>query len=174
MAILPIIVAPDPRLKKVCAPVASVNDGTRRLLDDLVETLNDADGLGIAAPQVGVLKRVLIVSVPDEEGSRSPLFMVNPEIVQKSSEVGIYNEGCLSLPDYYEEVERPLEVVVRFLDREGKEQTLEMNGVLAVCAQHEMDHLDGILFVDHLSLLKRSIILRKLAKAKKQMQTDAV
>lgn len=167
MALLPIIVAPDPRLKKRCAPVAQVDDAIRRLMDDMLETMYDAPGIGLAAPQVGVLKRIIVVDVAAKEGPREPVQMVNPELVWASEEEASYEEGCLSLPEHYAEVERPASVKVRYLDREGETQEMEAEGLLATCVQHEMDHLEGLLFVDHISALKRKMILRKLIKAKK-------
>ena len=167
MALLPIIVAPDPRLKKRCAPVEQVDDEIRRLMDDMLETMYDAPGIGLAAPQVGVLKRIIVVDVAAKEGPREPVQMVNPELVWASEEEASYEEGCLSLPEHYAEVERPAAVKVRYLDREGETQEMEAEGLLATCVQHEMDHLEGLLFVDHISALKRKMILRKLIKAKK-------
>lgn len=174
MARLPILVAPDPRLKAVCDPVEAVDAEVRKLMDDLVETMLDADGIGLAASQVGVLKRVVVVAAPrdddDDDGkgrSKAPLCMANPEIVWVSDDDEAREEGCLSLPEHYAEVCRPARVRVRYLDRENAEQEIEADGLLGTCIQHEMDHLDGILFVDHISMLKRNIILRKLTKTKK-------
>ena len=167
MAILPIIVAPDPRLKKVCAPVAAVDDEIRRLMDDMLETMYDAPGIGLAAPQVGVLKRVIVVDVAGKEEPRAPHVLANPELVAVSDEDASYEEGCLSLPEHYAEVVRPATITVRYLDRDNETRELAAEGLLATCIQHEMDHLDGILFVDHISALKRNMILRKLLKAKK-------
>ena len=167
MAILPIIVAPDPRLKKKCAPVAAVDDEIRKLMDDMLETMYLAPGIGLAAPQVGVVKRVLVVDVAREGEDKRPLQMANPELVWVSDEDAAYEEGCLSLPEHYAEVVRPAAVKVRYLDRENEIRELDAEGILATCIQHEMDHLDGILFVDHISALKRNMILRKLLKAKK-------
>jgi peptide deformylase len=167
MAILPIIVAPDPRLKLACAPVAKVDAGVARLMDDMLETMYAAPGIGLAAPQVGVHKRVLVIDTakPDEEPR--PIVLANPELVATSEELKSWDEGCLSLPEHYAEVVRPSRVAVRYLDERNRKQEVEADGVLAVCLQHEMDHLDGILFVDHVSALKRNMILRKLRKAKK-------
>ena len=167
MAIRPIIVAPDPRLKKVCAAVARVDDELRRLMDDMLDTMYVAPGIGLAAPQVGVLKRVIVVDVSPKDEERRPYQMVNPELVSVSDEDAAYEEGCLSLPEHYSEVVRPAAIKVRYLDRDGESRTLEADGLLATCIQHEIDHLDGILFVDHISALKRNMILRKLLKAKK-------
>jgi len=167
MAILPIIVAPDPRLKKKCAPVERVDDTVRRLMDDMLETMYQAPGIGLAAPQVGVLKRVLVVDVGEQDEQRRPYLMANPELVWVSDEDATYEEGCLSLPEHYADVVRPAAIKVRYLDRENEIRELDAEGLLGTCIQHEMDHLDGILFVDHISALKRNMILRKLLKAKK-------
>ncbi|MEO1192891.1 MAG: peptide deformylase [Pseudomonadota bacterium] len=170
MAVLPILVAPDPRLKKVAAPVVEVDDGIRRLMDDMLETMYLAPGIGLAAPQVDVLKRVIVVDVAPDGGPREPHCLVNPEITWVSEEDASYNEGCLSLPEHYADVVRPKAIRVAYLDRDGQRQEMEADGLLATCIQHEMDHLEGILFVDHVSALKRNMILRKLLKAKKQGQ----
>jgi peptide deformylase len=167
MALLPIITAPDPRLKKVCDPVEAVDDEIRRLMDDMLETMYAAPGIGLAAPQVGVLKRVIVVDIAGDDEEKAPLYMANPELVAVSDDDAAYEEGCLSLPEHYGEVARPAKIRVRFLDRENEIRELEAEGLLATCIQHEMDHLDGILFVDHLTALKRNMILRKLLKAKK-------
>ncbi|HEY9549611.1 MAG TPA: peptide deformylase, partial [Kiloniellaceae bacterium] len=167
MALLPIITAPDPRLKKVCASVAAVDDDVRRLMDDMLETMYAAPGVGLAAPQVGVLKRVIVIDTAGEDEEKTPLFLANPELIEVSDEDAVYEEGCLSLPEHYGEVARPAKIRVRFLDRENEIRELAAEGLLATCIQHEMDHLDGVLFVDHLTALKRNMILRKLLKAKK-------
>lgn len=166
MAILPIIHAPDPRLKVKCAAVEQVDDAIRRLMDDMLETMYAAPGVGLAAPQVGVPKRLLVADVSARDEEPHPMCLVNPEIVWRSEETAVYEEGCLSLPEEYAEVTRPAQVRIHHLDRDGVEREIEVDGVLSTCLQHEMDHLDGILFVDHLSRLKRSIILRRLQKAK--------
>lgn len=169
MAILPIILAPDPRLKLVSKPVDKVDDGIARLMDDMLETMYDAPGIGLAAPQIGVPKRVIVVDIArkDKGEEPNPLKMANPELIATSEDLKSWDEGCLSLPEHYAEVNRPSRVAVRYLDENNKRQEIEAGGVLAVCLQHEMDHLDGILFVDHVSALKRNMILRKLRKAKK-------
>ncbi len=172
MAILPIIVAPDPRLKRTAERVARVDAAVRRLMDDLLETMYAAPGVGLAAPQVGVLQRVLVVDIGKGE-NRKPLRMANPEIVQASDECITYEEGCLSFPEQFAEVERPALVRIRYLDHENEPREIEADGLLATCIQHEMDHLDGVLFVDHISALKRGIILRKLRKAKRTETADA-
>lgn len=166
MAILSIIHAPDPRLKVKCAPVEQVDDAIRALMDDMLETMYDAPGIGLAAPQVGVHKRVLVVDTAREGEDPAPIRMANPEIVWQSEELATYQEGCLSLPEEYADVERPAAVRIRYLDENNQKREIEAEGLLATCVQHEMDHLDGILFVDHISRLKRNMILRRLQKAK--------
>ncbi len=166
MAILPIIKAPDPILKKVCAPVEKVDDDIRGLMDDMLETMYAAPGVGLAAPQVGVHKRIIVVDAAgaaDDETARAPVQMANPELVEVSEEEVLSEEGCLSFPDQYAEVMRPARIRVRYLDHENEIRELDADGMRAVCIQHEMDHLDGVLFVDYLSALKRKIILRKMS-----------
>ena len=167
MAKLPILVAPDPRLKKKAAPVDKVDGEIRQLMDDMLETMYAAPGIGLAAPQVGALKRVIVVDVPREGEEPSPLRIANPEIVEVSDDDAKYEEGCLSLPEQYSEVARPAWIRLRYIDHENEIRELEAEGLLATCIQHEIDHLDGILFVDHISALKRNMILRRLTKAKK-------
>ena len=168
MAILPIIEIPDPRLKLVSEPVAEVDAAVRKLMDDMIETMYDAPGIGLAAIQVAVPKRVLVLDVAREEEEPRPLFIANPEIVWASEEMNVYQEGCLSIPEYYEDVERPKQVRVRYLDRDGKRQELEADGLLATCLQHEIDHLNGVLFIDHLSRLKRERVMKKYTQAARQ------
>ena len=167
MAFLPIIIAPDPRLKQISAPVARVDDDIRQLMDDMLETMYRAPGIGLAAPQVGVLKRVIVVDAAAKDEERAPLRMANPELIEVSDEDLHYEEGCLSLPEFYAEVARPARIRVRYLDHENEIRERNAEGLLATCIQHEMDHLEGILFVDHLSALRRNMILRKLTKTKK-------
>jgi peptide deformylase len=174
MALLPIITAPDPRLKRVAKPVKAVDDRIRRLMDDMLETMYAAPGIGLAAPQVGELVRVIVVDVTRDDGPRKPLKMANPEIVKKSSETCAYEEGCLSLPEQFAEVTRPAKVTVRYLGYDNKTHEIEADGLLATCIQHEMDHLEGVLFVDHISSLRRSMILRKLSKARKAKALEPV
>ena len=173
MALLPIIIAPDPRLKQISAPVARVDDATRRLMDDMLETMYQAPGVGLAAPQVGVLRRIIVLDAANKDEPRQPYAMVNPELVRVSDQDMRSEEGCLSLPDHYADVVRPADIRVRYLDHEGEIRELDAEGLLATCIQHEMDHLEGILFVDHLSALKRNMILRKLTKAKKTGKAPA-
>jgi peptide deformylase len=167
MALLPILIAPDPRLKLKAKPVERVDAEIRRLMDDLAETMYAAPGIGLAAPQLGVLKRVIVVDAARDGEERQLLRLANPEIVWRSEETAIYNEGCLSLPEHYADVERAAAVKIRFLDHDGEQQEIDVKGLLATCLQHEIDHLEGVLFVDHISPLKRNIILRKLAKTKR-------
>jgi peptide deformylase len=167
MAILSIIIAPDPRLKVKAKAVECVDAEVRRLMDDMLETMHASNGIGLAAPQVGIAKRVIVVDVAREDEKSHPLRMANPEIVWASDDIRPRNEGCLSLPEHFAEVERPVAVRVRYIDHENELREIEAEGVLAQCIQHEMDHLEGVLFVDHLSALRRNIILRKLAKSKK-------
>ena len=172
MAILPIIETPDPLLRQISSPVEEVDDELRKLIDDMFETMYAAPGIGLAAIQVGVAKRVLVIDLqePKEEGGepvREPLVFVNPEIMEASDTLQVYSEGCLSVPEMYAEVERPDRIRARWLDRDGTSHEEELDGLLAICLQHEMDHLEGILFIDHLSRLKRDMILKKLAKARK-------
>ena len=167
MAIRPIITLPDPRLKLVSEPVAVVDDAIRALADDMLDTMYDAPGIGLAAIQIGVARRVLVIDLAKEGEDRQPMVFVNPEIVWTSEETSVYDEGCLSIPEYYEEVERPARVRVRFLDRDGAARELEAEGLLATCLQHEMDHLNGIVFIDHISRLKRERCIKKFTKAAK-------
>ncbi len=170
MTILPIVIAPDPRLKIKAKPVESVDDGIRQLMDDMLETMYDAPGIGLAAPQVGESCRVIVVDVTSEDEERNPVCMANPELSWLSDDDRPHEEGCLSLPEHYAEVVRPEAIRVTYLDRDNVACELEADDLLATCIQHEMDHLDGILFVDHVSALKRNMILRKLTKAKKLAQ----
>lgn len=172
MSLLPIITAPDPRLKRISAPIETVDDEVRRLADDLLETMYDAPGIGLAAIQVDVPRRLLVADVSrEEDGEREPHVLINPVIVWVSEVIAIYEEGCLSLPEHYAELPRPEAVRIDHLDTQGVARTLEVEGVLARCLQHEIDHLDGILFVDHLSLTRRHMILRKLSKLRRQAAT---
>ena len=167
MAILPILTAPDPRLKLKSKPVEKVDDEIRCLMDDMLETMYAAPGVGLAAPQVGVTKRVLVVDVAKEGETPNPMKLANPEVLWTSEEEAVYEEGCLSLPEQFAEVTRPAKARIRYLDYENEIREIELEGLLATCIQHEIDHLEGILFVDHLSMLKRNIILRKLSKLKR-------
>jgi peptide deformylase len=172
MTVKTILTAPDPRLKKKSKPVASVDAGVRQLMDDMLETMYAAPGIGLAAPQVGDLRRVIVLDIDREDTKTGPLLMANPEIVEASDEDATYEEGCLSVPEHYSDVVRPAKVTVRYLDRDGAQKELACEGLLATCVQHEIDHLDGVLFIDHISTLKRNMILRKLLKARKEQERD--
>lgn len=171
MAIHPILEVPDPRLKTVSTPVDTFDDALRTLVDDMLETMYDAPGIGLAAIQIGVPKRVLVIDLQTEgidgEPARNPRVFINPEILDPSDDYSLYNEGCLSVPDQYAEVERPAAIRARWQDLDGKVHEEEMDGLMATCLQHEMDHLEGILFIDHLSRLKRQMVLKKLEKLRK-------
>lgn len=168
MAVLPILTAPDPRLKNKAARVDKVDDSVRRLMDDMLETMYKAPGIGLAAPQVGVSQRVIVVDIGKDENDRQPVRMANPEIVWVSEDDNSYEEGCLSVPEHYAQVVRPRAIRVRYLDAQNEIREMEADGLMATVLQHEMDHLDGVLFIDHLSSLKRNMILRKLLKSKKE------
>lgn len=174
MALLPIITAPDPRLKVKAKPVAAVDDKIRKLMDDMLETMYLAPGIGLAAPQVGVARRVIVVDTAREGEPAKPLKIANPEILWRSEELATYSEGCLSLPEHYADVTRSAKIRLRYLDYQNEIREIEVEGLLATCIQHEMDHLEGVLFVDHISPLKRNIILRKLLKAKRAKSTETV
>ena len=167
MALLPIIVAPDPRLKIKTGPVESVNDELLGFLENMLKTMYAADGIGLAAPQVGDGRSIIVLDTTPREEDSQPLCLVNPEIVWSSDARRAHQEGCLSLPEHYAEVLRPDSIKIKYLDKTGAAQELKADGMLATCIQHEMDHLKGILFVDHVSSVKRNMILRKLKKAKK-------
>ncbi len=166
--LLPILEVPDPRLKQTAEPVAEVDDGLRDLMADMLATMYKAPGIGLAAPQVGVPRRVVVVDVTPEEGPKAPIYLVNPEIVWRSSAAETAEEGCLSLPGQFGDVHRPTAVKVAYRDEQGQAREIEADGLMARCLQHEIDHLDGVLFTDHLSVLKRNMILRKLAKRRRQ------
>ena len=164
MAVREILTAPDPRLRQVSKPVERVDDDLRALMDDMLETMYAAPGIGLAAIQVGVPVRVIVMDLAGEEEPPEPRYFVNPEILDPSEDLSLYQEGCLSVPEFFEEVERPSRCRVKYLDYDGEPKILEAEGLLATCIQHEMDHLEGVLFIDHLSRLKRERILKKLKK----------
>lgn len=169
----PILLHPDPRLKKVCAPVARITPEIETLAADMLATMYDAPGIGLAAPQVGVASRLFVMDATrDPDAPRHPLVMVNPEIVWSSDRPNTYEEGCLSIPDHYAEVTRPAEVRLRWRGLDGAAHEREFDGLWATCAQHELDHLDGVLFIDHLSAIKRQMITRKMAKLKREQARD--
>jgi peptide deformylase len=173
MAILPIVEVPDPRLRQISSPVEAVDDEVRKLIADMFDTMYDAPGIGLAAIQVGVPKRILVMDLQESEEEdgppvKDPRVFINPEILAASDREVPYLEGCLSIPDQYADVDRPDHIRVRWLDENGASHEEELDGLLAVCLQHEMDHLEGILFIDHLSRLKREMVLKKLAKLRKE------
>jgi peptide deformylase len=168
MTLRPILIHPDPRLKKVAEPVSEITDDLRRLADDMLQTMYDAPGIGLAAPQVGVLKRMLVMDCVKEEGAAPrPMVLLNPQVTWSSDDRSTYEEGCLSIPEQYAEVERPAEVEVAWMDLDGKAQSERFAGLWATCVQHEIDHLNGILFIDYLRPLKRQMITRKMVKLKR-------
>ena len=167
MTIKPLIILPDPLLRQVSKPIERVDAETKRLAQDMLDTMYDAPGIGLAAVQIGVGRRMLVIDVSREDEEKTPLVFINPEILSSSEDRSVYEEGCLSIPDYYAEVERPALVTVKYIDREGKEQTIDAEGLLATCLQHEIDHLNGILFIDHISRLKREMVVKKFTKAAK-------
>ena len=167
-----ILLHPDPRLKKKCEPVDTIDDATRVLMQDMLETMYHAPGVGLAAPQIGILKRILVMDVvKDEDAEPQPYLMANPEVTWASETLSIYEEGCLSIPDEFADVQRPSEVRVRYLDQYGETQEIECDGLLATCVQHEIDHLDGKLFIDYLGPVKRSMITGRMKKRKKERAT---
>jgi peptide deformylase len=168
MAVRPILILPDPRLRLVSEPVKAIDGDIQTLVDDMFATMYDAPGIGLAAIQVGVPKRVITADLAKKDEPRAPQVFINPEIVSRSEELSTYEEGCLSIPEIHEDVERPSRVRVRYLDRDGKAHEVEAEGLLATCLQHEIDHLDGVLFIDHLSKLKRDRIVKKFTKAAKR------
>jgi peptide deformylase len=168
MALREIIKLPDPRLRQVSEPVAKITDEVKALVADMYETMYDAPGIGLAAIQVGVPQRLVTLDLARKDEPRQPQVIVNPEIVWSADERSIYEEGCLSIPEFYEEVERPAQVKVRYTDLDGNPHEVEANGLLATCLQHEIDHLNGVLFIDHISRLKRERIIKKFAKAAKR------
>ncbi|ETR78255.1 peptide deformylase [Afipia sp. P52-10] len=170
MAIRDIIILPDKQLRLVSTPVEKVTGDVRKLAEDMFETMYDAPGIGLAAIQVGVPQRLITMDLAKKEGPPNPRVFINPEITWSSEDLSVYEEGCLSIPEYYEEVERPAKVRVRFLDLDGKVHEEEAEGLYATCIQHEIDHLNGVLFVDYLSKLKRDRVLKKFTKAAKRAE----
>ena len=168
MALREIITIPDKRLRLVSKPVKAIDAELRRLVEDMFETMYDAPGIGLAAIQVGEPKRLITLDLAKKDDPKKPLVFINPEMVWRSQEKAVYEEGCLSIPEYYEDVERPAEVKVRYMDLDGKPQEIAAVGLLATCLQHEIDHLDGILFIDHISKLKRDRVIKKFTKAAKR------
>lgn len=171
MTVRPILTAPDPRLQAVSTDVERVDDEIRTLVADMIDSMYAAEGIGLAAIQVGVAKRVLVIDLDQKEGNKNARAFINPKITWASEEMSTYEEGCLSVPEIWDDVERPARIKAEYLDLDGKLQTLEADGLLATCLQHEMDHLNGVLFIDHLSRLKKNMAIKKLTKAKKLKET---
>jgi len=168
MALLDIITIPDPLLKAVSDPIGDIDTAVRKLADNMLETMYEAPGIGLAAIQVAVPRRMLVMDIARKDEPKAPMVLINPEIIASSEDYSVYEEGCLSIPEYYEEVERPARVRVRYCDIDGKVQEMDCEGILATCVQHEIDHLNGILFIDHISRLKRERVWKKFAKAAKR------
>lgn len=167
-----ILIHPDPRLKKMCEAVPDISDELRELADDMLETMYDAPGIGLAAPQIGVLERVIVMDCMEKDEEPSPIVMFNPEIILSADDENIHDEGCLSIPDQYAEVTRPAEVKVAWMDRDGNAQERDFEGLWATCVQHEIDHLNGKLFIDYLKPLKRQMITRKMQKLKRELARE--
>ena len=172
MAIRPLVILPDTRLRLISAPVVTFDSALQRLADDMFETMYDAPGVGLAAVQIGAMQRVVTIDVAGKEEKPEPIAFINPEIIWSSAEMSVYEEGCLSIPDYYEEVERPASVRVKFQDVQGKIQEILAEGLLSTCIQHEIDHLNGKLFIDHTSRLKRERVIKKFTKMAARRETD--
>jgi peptide deformylase len=173
MALRDILILPDKRLRRVSDPVKKIDSGIRKLVGDMFETMYDAPGIGLAAIQIGTPKRVVTLDLAKKEEPRNPQVFINPEVVWSSDEKATYEEGCLSIPEFYGDVERPAQVKVKYLDLEGEPRELDAGGLLATCLQHEIDHLNGILFIDHLSKLKRDRVIKKFSKAAKRTAETA-
>ena len=169
-----ILTIPDPLLRQISQPVTIVNSEVKNLMDDMLETMYAAPGIGLAAVQIGILKRVIVIDLSKDVEKKEPLFIVNPEITFKSKELTSYEEGCLSIPDQFAEVKRPISCKINFLDYEGNKKEIDAEGLLATCIQHEIDHLNGVLFIDHLSKLKKDLILKKTKKQKKEINRVVV
>ena len=170
MAQRKIIIEPDTILRKKSDPLEKVDNELRKLMDDMLETMYAAPGIGLAAVQIGILKRMVVIDISKEKEKKNPIFLINPEIVYKSKKTSIYEEGCLSLPGYFAEIERPAECQIEYLDYNGKKKEMKVDGLLATCIQHEVDHLNGVLFIDYLSKLKKDMIVKKLIKHKKELK----
>ena len=173
MAIHPILTVPAPVLRKKAKPIERVDADLRRLMDDMLATMYDAPGIGLAAPQIGVSRRLIVMDPAKDEAPKSPIVMVNPEIVTRSEEMRTHEEGCLSIPDFTAEIERPAKTLVAYIDREGKKREAELEGIWSTLVQHEIDHLNGVLFIDYLSRLKRDMVVRKFTK-QKQKRAEAL
>ncbi len=165
-----ILTEPDPILRKKCEPLEKVDIDTKNLMDDMLETMYAAPGIGLAAVQVGILKRLIVIDISKGEEQKKPLFLINPKIINQSKKTSVYEEGCLSIPGLFAEIERPAECILKYIDYHGKEKELKAEGLLATCIQHEVDHLNGVLFIDYLSKLKKDMIIKKLVKQKKGIE----
>ncbi len=165
-----ILIEPDPILRKKCEPLEKVDKEIKKLMDDMLETMYAAPGIGLAAIQVGILKRLVVIDISKSEEKKNPIFLINPQIIHKSKKTSVYEEGCLSLPGQFAEIERPAECTLKYVDYDGREKELKADGLLATCIQHEVDHLNGILFIDYLSKLKKDMIIKKLVKQKKGIE----
>ncbi len=165
-----IIIEPDPILRKTCTPIEKVDSNVRKLMQEMLETMYAAPGIGLAAIQVGILKRLVVIDISKNKEKKEPLFLINPEILEKSENTSIYEEGCLSLPGQFAEIERPAECFLKYLDLNGNQKKLKASGLLSTCIQHEVDHLNGVLFIDYLSKLKKDMIIKKLVKHKKEIE----
>jgi peptide deformylase len=172
MAIRPILVLPDSKLRQVSEPVQAVDGATLKLMDEMVETMHDAPGIGLAAIQVGVPRRIIVLDLAKKDEPPQVQYFVNPEIVWSSEEKSVYEEGCLSIPEYYEDVERPARIRARFIDRDGLAREIEAEGLMATALQHEIDHLNGVLFIDHISKLKRDRVIKKFIKQARQKESE--
>ena len=166
-----IIIEPDPILRKKSDAIEKVDDELRKLMDEMLETMYEAPGIGLAAVQIGILKRLIVIDISKEE-KKNPIFLINPEIITKSKNKSVYEEGCLSLPGQFAEIERPAECLIKYLDYQGKQKELKATGLMATCVQHEIDHLNGVLFIDYLSKLKKDMIIKKLQKKKKEFKKN--
>ena len=166
-----IIIEPDPILRKKSDAIEKVDDELRKLMDEMLETMYEAPGIGLAAVQIGILKRLIVIDISKEE-KKNPIFLINPEIITKSKNKSVYEEGCLSLPGQFAEIERPAECLIKYLDYQGKQKKLKATGLMATCVQHEIDHLNGVLFIDYLSKLKKDMIIKRLQKKKKEFKKN--
>ena len=169
-----IVIEPDPILRKKSLPFEKVDSQVKTLLDDMLETMYEAPGIGLAAVQIGILKRAIVLDISREDEKKNPIFLINPIVRLKSEKRSIYEEGCLSLPGYFAEIERPAECEIDYIDYDGKERNLKAKGLMATCIQHEVDHLNGVLFIDYLSKLKKDMIIKKLVKHKKEIERIVV
>jgi peptide deformylase len=174
MTIKPLIILPDPVLRQLSKPVETVDADVRRLADDMLETMYDAPGIGLAAIQIGIPRQMLVIDLAKDGEEKQPQVFINPKILTVSDERSVYEEGCLSIPDYYAEVERPATITIEYIDLDGKQLTAQADGLMATCLQHEIDHLNGVLFIDHISKLKREMVIRKFTKAAKTRGAKAI